>query len=324
MGSPDQFRGTRHQRDAQQAMTEASARRKRRFKVVAGALAVTAVVGLAAFHDRIPFSQSPNTPPAVVGTIGPREGVGLSDDALIEREANKLPITQVQKNKEIELWRNGFQKSDEKLSIDDHLDLALARAIHTIDLMLLSENPILRIYGEYLDANLDADNLRIDISREPLRDASGMVTKLEKDPNGKIFAHVLVSANEVLNNTNALLLAIELAHEARHIQGIFSFQISLNQPFSADTRIAKQEERMNFETKEYVEEEARGYAIESEAYLYAFALGYRGGNAGGNNINRHVNAASYIRFGSDQDSLGWKQHVATALLRGGIPPELRN
>ena len=316
MASPQETQHlTRRQRQAQEAqMAHAINQRNHRLRVggsIASALAVTAIVGFVALHDRYPGPQSPNIPAPITGTLQPGiEKTAMSNMNIVGQEVLRLGIQQNQA--EQRRWQTkGYNRSLTKIPLNETAIIEAQRRV-AVTLMLMEEsnNPYFREAAEYflpLVRSGEASHSLYPAERLNKGKHSLQTNVINKD--GRLHWYIGIAIDEVLYNSDSVVLASELAHEIEHVRNMRKFQESLTS-LSIDERIEREIQRQK-NPREQIIEEAQAYGIAAQAYIYqAGLLGYV--TSGGSIHDER--AARFVESGVDINSPSWRNYVAYTLL----------
>ena len=280
---------------------------KERAPFIVGALAA-AVIGLSCG----PKHEAINTlPPATpITTIALAEVLPKTDDQIIMEEVKRLGIS-VNEQEGI-LWRTfGYNRSIQKLPINDTTSQeAVQRVQSTFVLMQQSQNPYIKNAASFIVPLVSSNDASITIYMGG--DSEGKGSAMSASPelkDGRLRWHIAIAANEALNNSSSITLALQLTHEIEHIKNMITYDKSLPSSLSPQERYEKALQRKN-NPKEYIEEEARGYAAQAQALIYAYGLGFRGSPG----LSHEKYAAEFIRDSSNPASQEWQKYVAEEIL----------
>lgn len=279
--------------------------------VVGVPLALTLFTACSASNSQ--HEITPTLPPPAVQakTVPPtQEILTKTDQQIVEKETERLGI-RLSEN-EGRLWRTfGYAHSREKLPITDATAQEAAKRVQaTIILMQQSENPYIKNAASFIMPLASSGDASITVYMKG--DSENKGSAMSASPNlkdGKLHWHIAIAANEVLNNSSGIILALELTHEIEHIKNMIAHQKSLPSSLSPQERLEKIIQRKNNPT-EYIQEEARGYAAQSLAYIWAYGLGFRGGIG----LSHQQYAAEFIRDGNSPNSILWQKYVAEEIM----------
>lgn len=244
----------------------------------------------------------PNPSPIVPPTA---EIQSITDQQIVEQEVKRLGIQL--SDKERMLWQTfGYSRSQEKVPINETTLQEAGNRVHTtLTLMLNSENPYFSRAANFIGPLLDSGDASIAVYKEIRQKGVAMTSALQlRTGDNKLHWHIGIDSNEVLNNSSGTILAMQIAHEVKHVENMILFQNSLPPTLSPQERLEKQNQRMS-DPNELIAEEARGFGIQALAYIYAYGLGFRGGIG----LSHEEYASEFIRDGSDPNSESWKTYV---------------
>ncbi len=225
---------------------------KRRTAVVAGLTLTGAVL--------FGINSSEDPPPA------PPTGIVPGPIGVPLRPIFETPTSERQ------LWEQGYQRSVNKLPITEaSVAIAEQRLQQTIELMGKSSNPFFKEAYDRIKRYGDRASLKVYSVINSEHDYQ-IVTFLQ-NRDDKVHGHIAFAANEILNNTDALLLATEIVHEATHLTRILDIA-TFNLTLSAEQIIEKEQARKN-NPRALFEEESIAYARQAEALRYAVDAGYQ-------------------------------------------------
>lgn len=222
--------------------------KERHFKFglpIASIMMAAAITGCSAFnpHHEIPSTIPP--PPTRTATIPPTQEIVIkTDDQIVREEARRLGV--LASDQERILWSTfGYTRAKEKLPINETtLKEAKSRLQSTLVLMNQSENPYFKNAANSIVLLSETSNFRISI--DPNLDktvADGQAHAFLKD--GKLIYQISISANEILNNANAIGIAILVVHEDKHIRDYIEYIKSLPDSLSPQEQLEKLEQRIN-------------------------------------------------------------------------------
>ncbi|MDO8658108.1 MAG: hypothetical protein Q7K55_05180 [Candidatus Levybacteria bacterium] len=284
---------------------------------VGGALVVGGVILLRGQDGRTPL------PPTTTAQQANTEQSLQQNKLIIQQETKRLSVkTNI---KEQETWSNvSFDISDKKFPVNEAtLNIALDRLVETGNLMQKSENPYFQhavsVISSLTDPNVDKLSTKI----LPELIADGSVTKKGEQAvmgiqptikDGKIHYVLQISGDRILNNSNALSIALTFVHEVRHLDDFLNYErlsdqdpsLTIEQKLAAITR--RQDN-----PKEILTDEARAYGEDSKAFIFQTGLGIKG-NVQDDRVNR---AANFISFGNNTDNEEWKAFIASKILPPG-------
>ncbi len=305
--SPRQARKARRQESFDAAKQQGVASLSRR--ILFGAIAEVAVTAYVA--GKIVLNTSPRNEalkPAeqkpATAILRPKDLQTDTDERVIERRVQEMGIQP--SRQENSLWLKGYSHDEKKLPVDETTYAEANRRVNmTFNLMLQSENLWLKEKSAaFLKQLVSEGTVSIGVSPIPPsgqdKSAAG-VYGIERD--GKF--HMVISINQelILNDSNSSSLAFVLAHEAEHVRNELERQKALiNLPVAERVKISR--ERPSRDVNGLVEEEARGYAVQAEAFTYHYGLGYRGGGP-----HDKAMAAAYIRYGNNASDPRWIERV---------------
>src|SRR3990167_3948987 len=206
---------------------------------------------------------------------------------------------------EQQMWQRSYQRAKQAVPVtEETLPRVGTYLEQTIGNMASSKNKYFRHAADVIKEQNRIQLLRVSVEgflqiggHETFAAVSGVAEENR-------FRYVLyIDGGQVLNNSNSLLLAIALAHEAEHLEDGYKFQNSLPRNLTFQERVDREKQRRKSDP---VLRETGAYAIQSEAFIEAFRLGV-GSDAPDDMI--HI-AAEYIRAGKNKDSQAWKDFIA--------------
>lgn len=271
-GDP-RLRATRTERRAQQRADNKAGREHRSNApyIVGATIGAAALIGGAiyigrSYGDASPIQQGTPTSGIFPDRTNP-EMNNPPDSIVIAQEVIRSGIKPSQR--ETELWSRGHSLSTNKIPVTkESLAIAQNRIVTTLNMMLQSENPHFKKAAELLKQHKIRLELSDDLTSPAGRASMTSVINIHSVTHERELA-ILISGDHVLNNSNGAILAGNFTHEAKHIEGML-YQLSIP---SEEERNATIEFRSN-DLQFRIEEEARGYAAESEALLYEIGLGF--------------------------------------------------
>ena len=275
---------------------------------LAGAFVAASIAGCSTVNPTIenPTIPTPITVPAT------QEILPQTNEQIIQEEVKRLGI-QVSPA-EGRLWHDsGYSRSQETKPINAvSMQEAAERVELTLSLMRQSKNPHLNNAANYISHLLSSETVRIDVYDKLEKAGYAMTTNayLAAENSVQLRYRIKILANEIINNSSAITLACQLAHEIEHVKNMIEYQNSLPPNLSLQERIAKENERHE-NLEEEIAEEARGYSIQAKAYITAYGLGFKGVR----NLNHEIYAAEFIKRGSNSDSIYWKNFIKQELAR---------
>lgn len=233
-------------------------------------------------------------------------------DQIIVNEVSRLEIKL--SDEERLLWKIfGYNRSSEKVAINETTLQEAKKRIETVYMLMhQSENPYFRNAVNLMDSLFASGNLDISMSENVSSDivtakpAMGIAIRTKE---GKINYLLAITPNEVLNNSSAVTLAIQLVHEAKHIEDSVTFQNSLPQSMPLTEKISRDNERLE-DSISYLQEEAQGFGAQALAYIYERGLGYTGAIG----LSHEKMAVKFIKFGSDVNNPLWQKYLADEVL----------
>lgn len=277
--------------------------KERRVSFIASTLAAS-FIALSACGPKHETTSTISPPALRTSTIPPTQEIpSKTSEQIVKEEVQRLGIQPIES--EAHLWRTfGYNKSPENKPINNiTLKEATDRVHSTLTLMYNSKNPYLKNAADFISPFLRSEEASIAVYDDIGQKGSSMTTSSHLR-DGKLHWHIRIQANEVLNNSSGITLALQLAHEIRHVQDMIIFQNSLPPALSTQERLERENQRAK-DPKMRVEEEARGYATQAQAYSVAYGFGFRGGVG----LSHEEIAAQFINGGSKEDSFYWKNYI---------------
>lgn len=172
---------------------------------------------------------------------------------------------------EADLWKQGYARLRTPMSVNEiTMQIAERRLTETIELMGRSTNPFFQ--EAYRNIQRYGDEVSVKVYGAITTDEghSAAVTQLQTK-DGKPHGHIGILADEILNNTDAFLLATEIVHETVHLTRIMDI-VRLNRSLPMEEILAKEKVRRD-NPKLLFEEENRAYTRQAEALRYAVETG---------------------------------------------------
>lgn len=224
------------------------------------------------------------------------------NELLVEQEANKLAITPQQKEAETILWKDRPRPNRPRFPVDEASFPAARSATEirirrTLALMDQSRNRKIKL----AHTSLNQEGVRIRVIGL-LQNQQGREIAMRIDPeeeNG-IRWYMGVSANQVVNELDGMLVVFELVHMAASLQYVKSYIQTLPPSLSPAEKIADLRKTMA-DPNELAQALAFAYAEQAEAYIFAYALGNTVGR--GRSYERY--AAEFIRTGRNWRDSRW-------------------
>lgn len=279
---------------------------------VAGALAA-GFIGLSACN---PQHESTNTPLSPTPTAKNAEAVErfpMTDQQIVAQEASRWGVSL--SSNEAKMWQTeGYNKLAYKRPINEKaVKQATERVPKVLELMERSENPYLSQSATFLFNLYALGQLTFSLETEPIKASraknTGLATVAVLE-DGKLHYLIMIDAEEMINNSNSTLLALQLAHESEHIKNSINIIQSLPSSLTPEEIIRKEIER-NENIDEFILEESMAWAWESWAYIYQYGLGFRGIVR----TNIHQHAAAFIQNGNGNPATPeWQRYVAQEIL----------
>lgn len=231
-----------------------------------------------------------------------------SDDQIIREEIQRLGIKKSQE--EIDLWRkNSFVAPSTPYAIKEDeitfraFDERIKRALF---LMGQSKNPYFKEAIDFIKPLGRTGDLKIKMITEDInKERQGLIAPFSSTAEiygGRIRFFIDASANEVVNHSDSLTLAIRLVHEIEHIRNQYIY----DQPFQflrPEERISRLERHFT-QYSEWIAEEGRGYAKQAQAFIYQ--AGLYGDYPKGSDAQL---AAFFIRSGKNPLSPTWRSYL---------------
>lgn len=180
----------------------------------------------------------------------------------------------------------------------------------TLRLMQQSQNPHLRQATDFLKPLVDSRVVRFQIPPRLLTRTSAAINMATSTTieNGKVVWNISVPADNILNR-DSVSVALSIAHEAEHVRSSMVYIQSLPTSLSLEEKVKRDNARRQI-ASERIAEEARGEGKEALAFIHQYTLGYRPGN------RFDIEAAAiFIRSNKDPSHPGWKNYVASEILR---------
>jgi len=275
---------------------------------VAVALMAAGIIGCTALNPGAEYPTTVPTPTPISREILPK-----TNQQIIEQEVKRLGIEL--SSKEAQMWQTqGYDKLPYKRSVNQEtVAQATERLPIVLELMQKSENPYLSQSGEFLVNLSAAGQVIFSLETEPIKASHAKTTALATTPvieNKKLSYLIMIDAEEMINNSNSTLLALQLTHEAEHVKNSVNI-ISLLPPSFTPEQILKKELERSQDINEFVEEESRAWTWESWAYIYQYGLGFHGIVQ----TNIHQHAAAFIRNSNgNPETPEWQKYVAKEIL----------
>lgn len=287
------------------------------------------LLGITAFLAACRGQTTPQSPrsqreigiPTVIPTETATPRPISENERLIRSETQRLGI--ISNAEEARLWQQfGYKYNKDYQQKFPTPELQIGEAKNRIDgvltLMYNSKNTYLKKAADDF-AQLKSQGFT-DYEMLPNALSSGRQTSvMEAGPkiiNGRIMGLIQLSATKTLSETDDATLAIYLAHEIEHVRNIFEYDRTLPISLPAEQKLEKHLAKRG-DKKEYLAEEARGYAVQAQAYIVEYGFGF----------SRHADsleglAADFIRSGNKNDSPGWLDVIEKYLKAADIIEQL--
>lgn len=233
--------------------------------------------------------------------LGP---VSLSDNELVNKEIARLEISFSQKERDL-FEKNWFSKlplTDEQ----ETFQKAARRVDVTLAIMRASENPYFHNAATLFFSWIDQGKAGIEVSRGDGK--SNAIADL-KEKDGKLFGQISLDFKDVAYSLTPLTLALSIVHEIEHLKNFFATQDRLLETYTTEERLAVYK-RGKANPQLFLEEEARGYAAQARAFIYAQGL-LRYNNTP--DFSVMLWAGTLLRTGNDANNPAWRNYVATIL-----------
>lgn len=221
---------------------------------------------------------------------------------ILDNEIKRLGITF--SPKERALWDNGLTRARSKEMMSRQLENFID---YTLELMAQSENPIFKTASE--DYKRLRDDGLASHAVVPVRENQGYsaITK-PQFRNNKIHSHTSY-ADVIVQRRDPHSLALLLAHEIEHARGMLRFDASLAETTSIPDRIFLHSLRGQNQ-RETIEEEARGWGIQVQAFIYSYELTYYSMEP------RFITIAEqFVQCGNTRDNACWRSYVEKDILK---------
>lgn len=268
---------------------------------IGGALVGGGVIFLRGQDGRTPL------PPTAIAQQFSAEQTQVSYNAIIAAEIKRLGI--VTSIKEKALWEKGYKYNPlQKLPINDEtMKLAAERVEQVLELMRQSENPYFKEAVTILDGFVDSGDASIGVYKRGINSGMKVGARLK---DGKLHWQLGINADEILNNSSAILVATVLTHEAKHITNGVLYQKTLDASLPQEQRLEKDIQR-NKNRADQIIEEASAYAKGAEAFIYQFGL--LGTIPESIGTSHQDNAVMYSTTGRSATSERWEDYISTVI-----------
>lgn len=230
-------------------------------------------------------------------------------DLLLEAENSKLGIKKSPQEDALVRSVAEARSNPAKSVTPENRSLAAIKLSRTMSFMEKSDNPVFRDAAGFLKGLRDGGKLILAI-----RPAEGsnnglvhqMTSLLTVDSSRPVWM-IQATSTEVLNLMDTVEIAIAISHEAEHLKNM-SALVAQNTHLTPEQQInflqGKTRDRQFF-----IEEEARGYAAQAKAYIYAAGLlGRRDKRSESEGF-----AVAFIKAGSNPSSPDWINYVTKHL-----------
>lgn len=251
---------------------------------------------------------TPPSPPTMKQTEATTPQPLSENQRLIRTEIQKLGIAYT--DDESRLWQQfgyKYNKNYEQTftTPESQVTEAEKRIDGVLTLMYNSKNTYLKKAADDF-AQLKSESIAGYVMLPDDRYLERQTSLMETGPeivNGNIVAVIQLTAKRTLSEPDDPALAIFLAHEIEHVRSLIAYDRSLSQSLTAEQKLEKHRARRR-DKKEYLAEEARGYAIQAQAYIVEYRFGFTKGGSSLEGI-----AADFIRSGSQNDSPDWVNKI---------------
>lgn len=236
----------------------------------------------------------------------------ISDDSIFEAEYTRLGINKDQN--EINLWKseNKPKSYPQKPDTYENKVEAAAKVNGAIQTMKKSANPFLKDAAETIDRLRAEGKLSVGIKSDLGAGDKGvnLMSTGHYVEGNDIKWEIQVSVGEILNLYDSLNIALKLAHETEHAKNLLkidqeNLHLTLEQRDLLQRRLGKTRQHV-------IEEEARGYAVEAQAYLYQFGL-FRTRPKG---TPEEELALRFIKAKNDPKGLEWADYISKNRING--------
>lgn len=259
---------------------------------------------------KIPQNPSPTAIVTEASQPTATAEAAYSAPTIIQREITRLQISQ--SPSEQNRWAtNGYLRSPTSLPLtEENIRLAQQRVVTTFTLMESSENPYFREAFLLFRTLLREGTVSQSLYPELVTGDAMSTFFVERE--GKLHFHLAIDVNEVLNVSTSTTLASKLTHEIEHMRNLLSFlqEVRRENPELSIGQLQEKVDAKRNDPMQRIEEEARGYGIQAQSYIYQIGLlGYIDSSKSG----QEKQAVSFIQSGSRVDSQQWKDYVKKIL-----------
>lgn len=174
----------------------------------------------------------------------------------------------------------------------------------TLDLMAKSNNPRFREAIDFY-ASLNPNDISFIIVGFILYRGKEFPHRVNPQvENGAIRWYIHLSASHFVNRSDSVIQALTLTNALEEVRLTEQFVDVLPSSFTPEQKLKAWIEHVS-KTENHVIVNARVFAKEAEAYVYAYGLGYRRG--WGTSYERY--AAQFIRTGKSATNSDWREFI---------------
>lgn len=281
---------------------------------VGGAAIVGGVIFLRGQDGRVPL------PPTAIAQQSNSEQSQNKNLQIIDQETKRLKIKA--NLKEENMWASSsFDISSPKIAPSETAEPEIKRRLNEVEiLMKQSENPYFQQAMKTMDKLANSNKISVSITSGIQSDnldklykgktgKPGGGTRPIVNDNGDVNYELLISAEYLLNNSNALDVAFFVTHELEHVNQLLEFEKSFDPSFTPEQKKTSIYD-YDANAPDALDKEIEAYAVEAQALTYQIGIGIRG-RVDTKGLER---AARFISSGSNPESEGWRNYVASEIM----------
>lgn len=233
-----------------------------------------------------------------------------TDEQLISKESQRLPITPSQREAEFTLWRNGSMPNTPPFPMLEETFSAAQAATEvrmrtTLNLMPHSNNPRFREAIHFYDS-FNPNDIPFGINGFIYYRGKELPHRVDPQvEDGVIRWYILLSADHFVNRADSVIQALTLITAMEEISQTKRFIDRLPPSFTSPAQQLQAWKEYASKTENRITLNASVLAKEAEAYIYAYGLGHQ-------RAVRTIygqNAAAFIRGGKSVTSPRWREFI---------------
>lgn len=241
--------------------------------------------------------------------LPPFRDQSIGNDQLFEVEYSNLGIKKSSQEEALVTSVAESRSNPPKPDTHENRSLAANKLSRTMSFMERSANPVFNDAAGFLKGLRDSGKLSLAI-RPAEGSSNGLVrqmTSLLTTDSGRPVWEIQATSTEVLNLMDTVEVAIAISHEAEHLKNMTEI-VAQNPILNPQQQIDLLQGKIR-DKQYFVEEEARGYAVQARAYIYeAGLLGRRDKKSESEGF-----AVAFIKAGNNPSSPDWISYVAKHL-----------